>query len=459
MTVDTLILGAGLSGISASYHIGHNRCLILEAKNHPYGHIHSEIRDGFTWDEGPHVSFTSNEYVQSLFANGVEGAFEEFEVRAGNYYQGSWINHPAQSNLYQVPEPLRGKCLQSFLGSREKYQNASLPGNYQEWLYQAFGEEFSETFSAPYTRKYWTVNPDALTTEWIGPRLFKPSVEDVLEGSVKALSKETHYIKNVRYPSNGGYQSFARKILQESQIRLDSRVCKVDLGDKKALTADGNTVSFRRLISTIPLPDFVRMCPDLPAAALDAAKELLCSSMLLVNVAVPHPTLRRENWMYVYDEGKYSTRINCTERLSHNNAPRGHSGVQVEVYHSRMKPLAQSESQIVETVLDELVEMGLIDLDLAGGRKNIRTHTKRVPWANIVYHHATKEALGVVLSSLEAFGLNREVDDLHPLTSWAAHHDVSIGDLVLAGRYAQWKYFWTDDCVLRGKQLGEMAHV
>jgi hypothetical protein len=28
---------------------------------------------------------------------------------------------------------------------------------------------------------------------------------------------------------------------------------------------------------------------------------------------------------------------------------------------------------------------------------------------------------------------------------------------MLAGRFAQWKYFWTDDCVLRGRQLAEAA--
>jgi hypothetical protein len=24
-----------------------------------------------------------------------------------NYYQGHWIDHPAQSNLHQIPEPMR----------------------------------------------------------------------------------------------------------------------------------------------------------------------------------------------------------------------------------------------------------------------------------------------------------------------------------------------------------------
>lgn len=65
------ILGAGLSGISSSFHLGHNNCVVYEKNNYAGGHIHSEIIDGFTWDEGPHVSFTKNEYVKKLLADNV----------------------------------------------------------------------------------------------------------------------------------------------------------------------------------------------------------------------------------------------------------------------------------------------------------------------------------------------------------------------------------------------------
>jgi protoporphyrinogen oxidase len=63
-SVPIAIVGAGLSGLSISSHLGHPKgTVIFEAKAHYGGHIHSETRDGFTWDDGPHISFTSNEYV------------------------------------------------------------------------------------------------------------------------------------------------------------------------------------------------------------------------------------------------------------------------------------------------------------------------------------------------------------------------------------------------------------
>lgn len=451
-TVDTLIIGAGLAGLSSSYHIGHDKCLILEAKSHPFGHIHSEQLDGFTWDEGPHVSFTKQDYVKEFFADSVDRQFEEYEVVTGNYYQGHWIDHPAQSNLYQVPEPLRSQCLESFIASRE--DEAVDPINYEEWLHQAFGPVFADTFPRTYTKKYWTVDPSELTTDWVGGRVFKPSVEDVVKGSKGPLDRQTHYIKKIRYPSKGGYQSFAQKLIKGAKIQFNTAVTSIDLAQKLVTTADGQTYSYKRLINTMPLPLFLECCQCVPEEVKEAANQLLCSSIQLVNVTAPHETLRRENWMYVYDEDKYSVRINCTEKLSPANAPAGHTGVQVEVYHSRINPFSASKEEVEAAVVEELIEMGLVSPEKAGGRSKFQVFSRMVPWANVIFHHETKPALDAIFTWLETQGLERESDDLDPLTDWAKAAPFNAGSLALAGRFGQWKYFWSDDCVMRGRQVG-----
>lgn len=443
---DHLILGAGLAGLSCSYHIGHERCLLLEKNTHAYGHIHSEVRDGFTWDQGPHVSFTKQEYVRALFAKNVEGAYLEHDVKTANYFHGSWIDHPAQSNLYQVPEPLRTSCLESFLSSRETA--ATEPVDYGEWLISAFGKVFAETFPFAYNRKYWTVEPAQMTTDWVGKRVFKPDIHDVREGSQGKIGRQTHYIQNIRYPIQGGYQSFAREMRRDARILFGSTVQCIDLRQKKLWMADGREFSWNKLINTIPLPVFISLCTDTPPDVTDAARELSCSSVYLVNVATNHPTMRPENWMYVYDENKFSTRINCTELLSPNNGPGGKSGVQVEVYHSRHKPLNTDPHRIQEQVVEELVEMGLIAS--ADGNS---VHGVQCPWANVIFTHQTKPALDTIWTWLEQFGLKREEQDLLPCTDWDHARSADFGDLAMAGRFGQWKYFWTDDCTLRGAQI------
>jgi protoporphyrinogen oxidase len=139
MVEEITVLGAGLSGLSTSFHVGHEKCTIYESKPYYGGHIYSTQRDGFTWDDGPHVSFNPGDYVKQVFAENVDGQFVEGPTWVSNYFRGNWIEHPAQSNLYQVPEPLRTECLNSFLVTRQGNPNPPKPVNYQEWLYQAFG--------------------------------------------------------------------------------------------------------------------------------------------------------------------------------------------------------------------------------------------------------------------------------------------------------------------------------
>jgi hypothetical protein len=161
--------------------------------------------------------------------------------------------------------------------------------------------------------------------------------------------------------------------------------------------------------------------------------------------------------MYVYDEDKYSTRINCTELLSPGNAPAAHTGVQVEVYFSRHKPLDTSPDVIGDRVKSELTEMGLLDRHWLDQGKVGHT-ISYAPWANVIFDHTTRPALDAIWNCLAQHGLQREQDDLHPLTDWTSKEQSAKGSLVMAGRFGQWKYFWTDDCVLRGLNISSTCH-
>lgn len=454
-----LILGAGLSGASCSYHLGHENCVVLEKSHRPGGHIAVDCRDGFVWDPGPHVSFTKNAYVRELFASSVEGGLHELDVTTVNYFEGHWVDHPAQTALYQVPEPLRSECLASLLAARESAPPTPRTSNYRQWLESSSGEVFTRTFAGPYTRKYWTRGPADMTTDWVGTRVLHPQVDDVIRGSRGPLGRKTHYITAARYPKKGGFQSFARTLFAGARIEFGAEAVSVDLKRRTVRTADGRLFTYSTLINTLPLPIFVGMCAHVPAVIQEAALTLSCSQLLLVNVIAPHPTRRPEHWIYVYDSDKLSTRINCTETLAAANAPAGWTGVQVEVYFSRHRPLEVSPTEVGPRVLAELIHMGLVDPSECEDPGNIDHHIRYSPWANVIFDHDTRPALDQIWTWLEQYGLEREPDDLSPLTDWERRvpSGSSLSRLVMAGRFGQWKYYWTDDCVLRGKMVGDFA--
>jgi protoporphyrinogen oxidase len=451
---DILILGAGLAGLSVSYHAGHEHCTILEKNDHAFGHISTEKINGFTWDEGPHVSFTSNEYVKELFKDSVGNQLLEYEVKVANYFNGSWIDHPAQSNLYQVSEPLRSECIKSYMETQSATnEDPKLPDNYAQWLEYSFGEVFAKNFPFLYTRKYWTIDPEKLGIDWVGTRVFQPKREEILKGSLGPLGKETHYIKEVRYPLTGGYQQFANKLAEGARIELNKEVVKVDLQKKEVTTRDGKIYPYKKLVNTLPLPIFVGLCVQAVSEMKEAATRLSCSQILIVNITAPHTTRRPENWIYVYDEDMLSTRINFTERLSPKNAPEGFTGVQVEVYASKFKPFTKKPDEIGQQVLEEVIKMGLIDCDV---KQEVEVILKEVPWANVIFTNETTDLLNAIWKGFEEWGLNREFDDTHPLTDWQLKNSKTnnFGSLIMAGRFGQWKYYWTDDCVLRGEIIG-----
>mgnify|MGYP006086036305 CR=1 FL=1 len=445
------ILGAGLAGLSCSYHLGHENCIIFEKNSYCGGHIHSHRGGGFVWDEGPHVSFTKNHYVRDLFEKSVESQVLEFEVQVANYYQGSWIPHPAQSNLHAFPEPLRTECLNDFLDVRSngEFGEDSASEDYSEWLNYAFGRTFAENFPASYTRKYWTCEPNELATDWLGKRVFFPDVETVVSGYKEAAQESTHYITTVRYPVEGGYDRFCASLESGAHVEKDHCIDSIDLKNCVISFTNGLKHDYDELINTLPLPEFIRLAGSgVPLDVRNAAESLRCSALLLVNVTANHAALKPYHWLYVYDDDKYSTRINHIEMLSPSNAPQGKTGIQVEVYESQYKPFNISHAEIAQAVIGELKEMGLIESAES-------VHTQYIQYANVIFDKKRRDAQNVILSWLEQFGLVREGDDLDPMTDWQTAAPVNRGKLSLAGRFGQWKYFWTDDCVLRGKQLGK----
>ena len=447
------ILGAGLAGLSSSYHLGHVNCQLFEQHSYVGGHIHSEQRGGFTWDEGPHVSFTKSEYVRALFDDGIEVL--KYPVYPVNYYQGTWIDHPAQTNLYVLPEALKQACVKDFLAVRNAGDGTYFaPKNYQEWLEFAFGKTFANTFPRAYTKKYWTTEPENLTTDWVGSRVYFPEIDDVVKGAEGPLQKATHYISSVRYPTNGGYFSFTTKLAAGAKVFHGKKLRYISFANREIQFFDGSSIRYEKLVNTIPLPILIKNS-DAPDAIKAAADKLSCSSILILNVAANHASPRNNTWLYVYDEDKLSSRINFTELLAPSNAPVGKTGIQVEVYFSKYRPMLESVECIQARVIEELVEMQL--LQSAEAVESVET--KWIEWANVIFDIPRQAALDSILEWLSTQGLQREADDLQSTTDWEskfadAPATANEASLLLAGRFAQWNYYWTDDCVLRGKYIG-----
>ena len=208
-----------------------------------------------------------------------------------------------------MPEPLRTQCLDSFL-EWAKGEHAP-PKNYEEWLYQAMGKVFSDNFPASYTRKYWTCEPRNLDVDWIGQRILRPEVDDVVNGAKGPLPKDMYYVgdRSPRYPSKGGFLSYCHKMAAGADIRYGMKMEQIDFGKQLLRFADGTEMSYGRLVSTVPLPYLIKCSTDAPDDVREAAG--------VAPVVAVLPGRRRR-------EPSASTRRDLVLRLRRGQAQRSH---------------------------------------------------------------------------------------------------------------------------------------
>lgn len=445
----TTILGAGVAGISTSYHLNHENCTILERDSTWGGHAKTVRSGDFTLDQGPHVSFTTHEYVKNLLYKNVEGHLNDFPAKIRNYYSGSWIEHPAQAHLWQVPEPLRSEFADDMLAANENSDSSTIK-NFKDWLDCSYGKSFANEFSKAYNEKYWTLDPSLLSFDWLGPRMPVLLESQIRKSLIPDTYQNLNYITQVRYPKDGGFQRFFEPLAQNANFHFGCDISSIDLETKSLLDTNGKTHIFENLVSTIPLNIFINRCKNCPDEVLEAASSLDCTELLLVDVFVPATQKIEGDWFYIYDKDKISTRVHILERLASSNCPKGWTGLQVEVYFSKYKPFSGNFEEVKDRVMNELIVMGFIDKGLESRKKCI-IEARWIPFANIMFTHSRRSALNCIWNWLTQFGLLREDDDLDHNTDWSKKRD--LGTLSMAGRFAQWKYYWTDDCILRGRDL------
>lgn len=214
-----------MAGFGAAHRLSAEGITPVMYDKNPYygGHTTSFRYDtGFLFDVGPHISFTKDPRIQDLFAESVGQHYETVQINLNNYWRGHWPKHPVQLHLHGLPDDVVVKVITDFVEERQAPERPVK--NYADWLLASFGRTFAELFPMQYTRKYHLTTADNMSTDWLGPRIYRPSLEEVLQGAISSASPHVHYITHFRYPSEGGFVSFIRDLRRCGLVREDDRI-------------------------------------------------------------------------------------------------------------------------------------------------------------------------------------------------------------------------------------------
>jgi protoporphyrinogen oxidase len=426
-----IVLGTGMAGFGAAYRLHAEGLTPVMFDKNPYygGHTASFRSDtGFLFDQGPHISFTKDPRIQNLLAGSVDQRYETVQINLNNYWRGYWPTHPVQLHLHGLPEEVIVKVIADFV--EERHAPERPVANYADWLLSSFGRTFAELFPMTYTRKYHTTTADNMSTDWLGPRIYRPSLEEVLRGALSASAPQVHYITHFRYPSEGGFMAYLRDFVPLGNLNLNHELVCVDPRTRQLRFANGFVTQYDALVSSVPLPALIRMIPDAPSDVLEASQRLACSMCVLVNVGVNREDLSAGHMTYFYDEDICFSRIGFPHMLSASNVPPGTGSIQAEVYFSdKYKPLKGSPQEWIDPVITDLRHCGLLRDD----DRILSTGTVLLRYANVIFDLDRAAALATVHGYLDDIGI------------------------AYCGRYGDWGYMWTDESFKSGERAAEQA--
>ncbi|MFC1674309.1 protoporphyrinogen/coproporphyrinogen oxidase [Candidatus Omnitrophota bacterium] len=421
--IDTVILGAGLAGLSAA-RAGSG--VVFEKQDEIGGTCRSSKTDGYTFDLGIHVLHTRNNHVLNLLSKDKNIGLKRKRRSAWIYSHRLLTKYPFQVNTFGLPSDIVSQCLTGFIDAlkrpKEDYHN------YQDWIYAIFGRGIADNFYLPYSEKFWTIKAKELTTDWLGPRVPRPQLKDVIQGAFSVQKKEFGPNALFRYPGRGGIQRVAQALCGRSaRVALCKETVKVELDKKLLHFSDCTVVRYNKLISTIPLTELSAILDNSPKRVKEAVRDLRYNSVLCVNLGIKREKITSRHWIY-FPEAEYAAfRISFPANFSSFTVPRKWSSVQAEISYSRAKPIRHRD--IVRKVIQDLIRARVIK-----PKDRVRLiNTQDIKYAYVIHDHNRLNNLKVINKFLRSKSVYN------------------------AGRYGKWEYQWMDDAILDGRRAAQEA--
>src|SRR3989338_10870985 len=179
---DVLIVGAGLTGLSAAWHLrgSDTSVRLIEATSSVGGLTKTCEEQGFHFDRTGHLlHLRDNSIKQWIVDDLFKGKLLHIDRVSRVWSSGVYTRYPFQANTYGLPEEVASECIEEYLKVLEHPPKKKVR-TAEDFIYKHFGKGFAKHFMIPYNQKLWGVHPKYMTAEW-GERFIPiPKKEDVL---------------------------------------------------------------------------------------------------------------------------------------------------------------------------------------------------------------------------------------------------------------------------------------
>lgn len=429
-----VILGAGLTGLSAAYHLeqlGFTDYRLFEKEPTVGGLCRSIEQDGFTFDYTGHLLHINNEYVRQLIAK-IAG-FDQFtaiERRAFIESHGTQVAYPYQMNLYGLPVDVIAECIEGYLTRTARKTDPTKTQTFHSWVRTNFGDGLAKHFFFPYQEKIFDLSVKKFTASWTNKFVPATSLTSMLTGALQPQANtKIGYNAHFWYPKQGGINELVSKLHQTLSLCVHTGYCveTVDLAHKIVTFTNGHAEPFETLISTIPLDILLtKLHEKSDTSFAAAAPKLMCTSVINFTCGVNRPDLptNRPNthWIY-YPESQFPFyRVGFPHNFSHNLVPAGCSSLSGEA--SMLKRDRTYQTQLMNACRTSIKKVFTIS-----EQEIITEQTMVLNHAYVIFDRWRDQHINQLLKQLET------------------NHVYSIG------RFGGWKYSSMQDAFLDGQQV------
>ena len=463
--VRTVIVGAGPTGLSAAYHLPED-AILLEKNASVGGWCRSIADHGFTFDYAGHIMFSNDPYVLKLYAVLFGENLHWQDREAWIYSNQVFTRYPFQGALYGLPPKVISECIvgaiEARFGALEAVGSAAAGGaaapvkpvedccadgtagvvnttalaprkrdsqNFEEFIFKVWGKGIARHFAIPYNRKLWTLPLTEMETSWLGGRVPLPDLEQIIEGALAPAARPMGPNARFGYPLRGGFQALMEGFLPhiKGRIALNAEAAQLLPREHVLVMTDGSRYRYDHLISTMPLPELIKLAgAEAPEEVRAAARGLRHLSVHCVNLGVARENLTDKHWIY-YPEDTIFHRIFVQGNASPYCNPPGGFGLTCEISYSPWKPLPLDGQALIDRCIDDCIKVAMLRPD----DRIITANMVDLPYAYVVYDHARAANVALV-------------------KAWLGRYDI-----ILAGRYSEWEYYNSDHAFLTGKKAAE----
>ena len=292
-----------------------------------------------------------------------------------------------------------------------------------------FGKGIAEHFMIPYCKKFWGLDARELTTEWVNVRHPRPSTEEVIEGSLREQTKGFGINAIYRYPKKGGFGFLGKRLADKCKdsIKVGMEATRIDVLKKEIEFNHNEVVSYDNILSSLPLPELIKIIPDAPHEVREAVSRLKTNSIFVVNIGVNRAKITDKNWIYYLEKEFSFIRVSFPFNQSDNVAPSGTSSISAEIAYGHGNSLPTSKDKMEDYVVHELIEANVIE----ASDEIIYLDSIDIKYGYVIFDKERKPAVKIIHDYLKSL------------------------DIVPFGRYGVWAYLWSDEAMLSGKKVAE----